>query len=185
MIQDLLPCGRDAQAVWDDADDDRLDLHEQTCSYCQGVLSERTALTAPLQDWRETALAVPPVLLDQVMVTIRSGLRAREYIPVPSLLGPVRLDRQVAAGILRWIVDGVEGATARTCRVGISAPVAGTSAETPTLVAALSVATTLGTDLPRLAAAIRQAVIESGSELLGVPIQTVDIEIADVTTSHG
>jgi hypothetical protein len=183
VTDDLLPCGRDALSVWDDADEDNLDVHEQICPYCQGVVSEHKALVAPVREWRMEPVQVPPALLERVMANVRANLRARNYLPLVSPHGPVRLDTRVAAAVLRSVVDQVDGARARTCRLDlVEAQVGAGSSEparTPVAVRLTIVART-DVNLPEVADQVRQLIGVVGAELLGLDIVTVDIHVVDV-----
>jgi hypothetical protein len=112
-----LPCGRDPLDVWDHAAAGRRPTHEQTCPYCQGVIAEYEVLVEPTRAWKVAEVDPPTALLERVMAIVRSSLRARTYLPLASPYGPVQLDAATAAAVLRWAVDQVEGARARSCRI--------------------------------------------------------------------
>jgi hypothetical protein len=117
MTNQKLPCGHDPLDVWDHAAADRIDSHEQTCSYCQGVIDEYRTLAAATREWRDEPVDVPTGLLERVMATVRAAMKARNYLPLVSPYGPVRLDVVTAAAVLRWTIDQHGDARARSCKI--------------------------------------------------------------------
>ncbi len=117
MTDDLLACGRDPLQVWDDAAGDHIGSHEQVCAYCQVVISEQQLLAGPVRRWQTQVIEAPATLLERVMTIVRAALRARSYLPLVSPYGPVRLDTATATAVLRWVVDQLDDARARTCRI--------------------------------------------------------------------
>lgn len=189
MTDEQLPCGRDPLDVWDHTAADRLDGHEQTCTYCQGVVSEYRVLAEPTRQWRSETVTAPAALLERVMATVRSNLRARNYLPLASPHGPVQLDTATAAGVLRWVVDQVDGARARSCRIELIDASVDDDHEQPDHGVAVDVQLTItaraGTHLPALAEQIRHMVRTVGEQLLGLTIDTVDIGIVDLFEPSG
>ncbi len=184
MTDRRLPCGRNPLEVWDDAAADRLDAHQQTCRYCQGVAAEYQALAKPIREWRAEAIEAPPALLSRVMATVRAGLTARTYLPLVSPHGPARLDTATAAATLRWAADQVDGVRARSCHidpVDLTPPARPADRAAPAVVAVrLSIAAPIGVDLPELADQVRRLIAETTTKLLGLAVTTIDIDIVDV-----
>jgi hypothetical protein len=198
-----LPCGRDPVEVWDRAAEDRLGAHEQICTFCQGVVTQYHHLAGPVRAWRDTPVEVPDSLLERVMATVRTTLRARTYLPLPSPHGPIRLETGTAAAVLRWATDQVDGIRARTCRIepvgpdpappdpgppdpGPPDPTAldpgptdpGTAG--PLVRVGLTVAVRPGSVIPTLARQVRDVIRAVGAELLGIDVDAVDITVVDL-----
>ncbi len=184
MSAQTLPCGRDALDVWDHAAGGSLDGHEQTCPYCQGVVDEYDALAEPTERWRAHPIDAPIALLERVMATVRAGLRARNYLPLVSPYGPVQLDTATAAAALRWVVDQVDGSRARSCKIQPvdlqPAPDEGGAPPDPAVTVRLTIIARSAVRLPPLAADIRRLIRAVGTELLGLDIVAVDIDIVDL-----
>ncbi len=186
MSAALLPCGCDPLDVWDHAAEDRLSSHEQTCAYCQGVVGEYRTLAEPTRRWRNEPIAAPVALLERVMATVRSGLKARNYLPLVSPYGPVQLDTATAAAVLRWVVDQVDGARARSCRIDpvdmspASDDLRPASSPDPVVAIRLTISARFGTHLEALAAQIRHVLSAVGRELLGLRVTSVDVDIVDL-----
>jgi hypothetical protein len=179
-----LPCGRDPLQVWDDVAEDRLDAHQQTCRYCQGVAAEYRSLAEPTREWRAETIEAPPALLNRVMATVRAGLTARTYLPLVSPHGPARLDTATAAAALRWAADQVNGVRARSCHidpVDLTPPTRPADETAPAVVAVrLSITAPIGVDLPELADEVRHLITETSTEILGLEVTTIDIDIVDL-----
>jgi hypothetical protein len=180
-----LPCGRDPLDVWDHAAAGRRPTHEQTCPYCQGVIAEYEVLVEPTRAWKVAEVDPPTALLERVMAIVRSSLRARTYLPLASPYGPVQLDAATAAAVLRWAVDQVEGARARSCRIdpraaGDAVSVSDVAFDGPLVDIDLTMTGRSGVRLQPLADDVRRVVVAVSGELLGLRAMTVDIEILDL-----
>jgi RNA polymerase sigma-70 factor, ECF subfamily len=179
-----LPCGRDPLQVWDDAAEDRLDAHQQTCRYCQGVAAEYRDLAEPIREWQAETIEAPPALLRRVMTTVRAGLTARNYLPLVSPHGPARLDTATAAAAMRWAADQVDGVRARSCHIDpidLTRPTRPPDEAAPAVVTVhLSITAPIGVDLLELADEVRRLVRDASNEILGLEIATINIDIVDV-----
>lgn len=184
MTPPTLPCGRDPIDVWDHAAADHLDAHEQTCTYCQGVISEYRLVAEPLRRWRDQPIQAPPSLLERVMTSVRASLLARNYLPLASPGGPVNLDTVTAQAALRWSVDQIPDARARSCdihqRPHLAEDLGGGPPQPPAVDIDLSITARFGVDLPGLAADVRHLVIAVAAEILGLDVVTVNIVIVDL-----
>ncbi len=184
MTPPNLPCGRDPIDVWDHAAADHLDSHEQTCTYCQGVISEYRLVAEPLRRWRDQPIQAPPTLLERVMTSVRAGLLARNYLPLASPGGPVNLDTVTAQAALRWSVDQLPDARARSCdihqRPNPADNLDGGPPRAPAVDIDLSVTARFGVDLTGLAADVRHLVATVAADILGIDVVTVNIVIVDV-----
>lgn len=215
MTDQQLPCGYDPLQVWDHAAADYLDSHEQTCPYCQGVVDEYNVLAGPIRAWKAAPVEVPPSLLDRVMTTVRTSLQARNYLPLVSPLGPIRLDTATAAAVLRWAVDQHGAARARSCKIepidrnrsdgtAVADSAGGTpggqgppnggppgggpgDADVPEAPVAirLTVTAARGTRLPHLADELRRLVRAVGTDLLGLDVTAIDVTVVDLFSPSG
>ncbi len=107
------------------------------------------------------------------MGAVRDRLRPEEALRLESPLGPNRLARAAAAGVLRAVVDAMDGMRARSCRIEQPGP--DTTADV-----ALTVTAPLGLDLVAATARVRRRVLAAGEQALGVPLRRVDIEVVDL-----
>lgn len=180
-----LPCGRDPVKVWDDAASDSLSGHETICRYCQGVVSEYRLIADPLVRFVSESVEPPPGLLERVMVAVRMALHSREFLSLSSAYGPVRLDVVTAASVLRYAVDQVPGARARSCRilsVDTDQPLK-PSAEPPApppVKLEISILAQAGDSIVALADDVREVLVAVGRELLGLDVAGVDVNVVDV-----
>lgn len=182
-----LPCGRDPLDVWDHAAARRLDYHEQSCPYCQGVAGEQAVVSGPADRYLSTVGEPPTSLLDRVMTAVRAGLRARDVLPLPSPHGPVTVDAATAAAALRYTVDQGTTARARSCRIrprhvppAGDHQLGGDPVLPPSVTISLSIAVLAGEDIEHLAGHIRDLVIRVCAEVLGLDVATVDIDVVDL-----
>ncbi|HEY1734628.1 MAG TPA: hypothetical protein VGG23_09285, partial [Acidimicrobiales bacterium] len=116
---------------------------------------------------------------------VRISLRARNYLPLVSTDGPVRLDTATAAAVLRWVVDQVDGARARTCQIEPldlhpDVEEAGVGAPDPIVAIRITLAARSNTRLAPIAAEVRDLVRSVSGELLGLDVTSVDIVVADL-----
>lgn len=184
-VTDHLPCGRDPVDVWDHIAVDRLSAHEQTCPYCQGVVSEYRALSAPTQRWRALPVEVPASLLERVLSTVRAGLRARNYLPLTAPGGPVNIDTATAEAALRWSLDQTDGARARSCKIRRRDPDTsgvddGAAPPAPTVDIALTITARIGMPIPPVVAEGRELVRWVAVDLLGLDVARIDISVEDL-----
>jgi hypothetical protein len=195
---DRLACGREAAAVWDDAEAGRLDEHERSCPHCQAVAADAAGLADDAAGLAAAPLEPPTGLLERVMSVVHAELR-QDYLPLPSREGPARLDRAAAAAMLRQAADAMSGVWARSCRITPpgqhspatvedeqeqEAPEPGVASGEPAgAVVELSITVVFGADLPSAAARVQQLVATAGQRLLGIPVERVDVTVADVFES--
>jgi hypothetical protein len=193
-----LACGRDAAAVWDDTEAGRLDEHERGCPYCQAVTVDAAGLAADAAGLAAEDIEPPPSLLERVMSVVHAELRT-DYLLLASREGPARLDRAAAAAVLRQAADQMIGVRARSCRItppgghpptttteeegeeAQQAPELGAATDQPAgAVVAISITVVYGADLPSTAARVQQLVTTAADRLLGLPVDRVDVTVADV-----
>lgn len=180
-----LGCGREPAKVWEHAAAGRLDRHEASCPHCQTTVADQASLQAGIRELIDEPIELPPSLLDQVMAVVRVELR-RDYLPLPTRYGTARLQQRSAAAVLRHAVDQMSGIRARSCRISPATDAyhdrpPGTAPPRDTAWRVqMSVAVQLGTNLPSSAARARQMILRAADQLLGLPIDQVDIDVIDV-----
>jgi len=182
-----LACGRDAAAVWEDAETGRLDAHAHRCPHCQAVAADAAALHASTVELAAEPIEPPPALVDRVMSMVRTELR-HDYLPLPTRHGPARIEHRPATAVLRHAVDQMPGVRARSCR--ITTPDRGEQdgsaghddgdVDPPDTVVAISVAVAFGADLPTTAARVQQLILTAADRLLGLPVDRVNVTVVDV-----
>ena len=173
-----LACGRDAAVVWDRAEAGLpLDAHGRDCPHCSATYAEARRLEVAVHRMAEEPVQLPAqaveAVLGRVLETARSRIRPEEALRLDSPLGPNRLARTAAAGVLRAVVDTMDGMRARSCRIDQPGP--DTAADVT-----LTVAARLGLDLASAAVRVRQTVLVAGEQLLGLPLRRVDIEVVEL-----
>jgi len=183
-----LPCGRPAARVWERAATGRLDAHERTCQYCQAVVTDQALLARAARELTADPQEPPPGLLERVMSMVRAELQ-HDYLPLPARHGPARVEHGPAASVLRHAVDQMAGVRARSCRIVLAdeqpnprPPKDGGPApgQPPGALVRLSVAVVFGADLLSVAARAQQMVLAAAEQLLGLPVEAVDVEVVDV-----
>ena len=173
-----LACGRDAALVWDLAEAGLpLDAHGRGCPHCSAAYADARRLDATVHRMAAEPVEAPPsaleAVLGRVMGAVRAELRPEEALVLDSPLGPNRVARSAAAGVLRAVVDTMDGMRARSCRIEQPGP--DTSADVT-----LTVSARFGLELASAAARVRQTVLAAGEQLLGLPLRRVDIEVVDL-----
>lgn len=181
-----LACGRDAAAVWEDAETGRLDAHELRCPHCQAVATDAAVLHASTAELAAEPIEPPPALVDRVMSMVRTELR-HDYLPLPTRPGPARIEHRSAAAVLRHAVDQMPGVRARSCRITMPDRVEVDGAARhddfggdPGTVVGISVAMAFGADLPTTAARVQQLILAASDRLLGLPVDQVNVTVVDV-----
>ena len=173
---DRLPCGHHAGQLWRDLADGTPGEHARACPHCQAAL---TAIRPPLTATGEMAAepARPPDdLVGRVMAAIRGRAVPAPRIALPSPAGiRLQISEHAAAIILRAAGDSVEGVRARSCRLTPAAPGESTST-------GLRLTISLRYDMPALLAAraVRAAVRTAARGQLGLTLDRIDIEVADI-----
>jgi len=192
-----LPCGRPAARVWERAATGRLDAHERTCQYCQAVVTDQVLLARAARELTTDPQEPPPGLLERVMSMVRAELQ-HDYLPLPARHGPARVEHGPAASVLRHAVDQMAGVRARSCRISLAdeqpnprphndgGPAPGQPpGQPPGALVRLSVAVVFGADLLSVAARAQQIVLAAAEQLLGLPVEAVDVEVVDVFPPAG
>jgi len=173
---DRLPCGRHADELWDHLARGTPDEHARACEHCQAALDEiRPLLTATSELAAEPARP-PDDLTGRVMTVIRARIPPAPRIALPGPAGiRLHISEHAAAIILRAAGDTVEGVRARSCQL----TPAGHDNSTP---ADLKLTISLRYNMSALAAAtaVRIAVRAAARAQLGLTLDRIDIEVADI-----
>jgi len=169
----LLPCGRSVEDVWDDLEAGRVTDHALHCPHCttaQASLDDLTEATRALID----DPAEPPAgLLDKIMTAVRADLNLGRRIP---LTPRVDISTHALAAVLRYAVDGVEGIRAQQCRIEVSP-------DDPRAVRVrMSVSLRFGSGQVTALDEARRRVVAALPERIGLELETLDFEVADVWT---
>jgi hypothetical protein len=171
-----LPCGHDVDKLWDDLAGSRLDEHARGCEYCQTALTQIRPLRAATSELAAEPVRPPADLSGRVMAVIGGRIPPAPQI---ALTGPagirLSISERAAAIVLRAAGDTVEGVRARSCRLTPPACDMDTSA-------ALRLTISIRYGLPAFAAAraVRVAVRNAARAQLGLPLDTIDIEVVDI-----
>lgn len=179
-----LLCGRDPCEVWDEAVRGQLDTHEQGCPHCQAVAADARLVLTPVSEYLSERVEPPPSMVERIMVRVRTELRPREWLPLSSPHGPVRLERAAATSVLRHLLDQVPGVRARSCQISIVdlvEPADGTAQPIGLEVeVGLSISVAFDLDIPVAVAAVRQVVVSGAETLLNLAVARVDVAVVDV-----
>lgn len=180
-----LACGRDAGEVWNRAAAGRRNAHD--CPHCQAVVEDQRRLATAIAALTEEVLEPPPSLVERVMGAVLAELRPAGYLPLPTRRGQARIDRVAAAGVLRHAVDQMSALRVRSCRIRLPEPIGldDTSRTGPVVrpQAAwvhITVTARFGTDLISATARVRQMILAAAENLLGLPLDGVDVDVVDV-----
>ncbi|MGH3914923.1 MAG: Asp23/Gls24 family envelope stress response protein [Pseudonocardiaceae bacterium] len=183
----VLACGRNAAEVWERAAAGRQDTHSHDCPHCQAVAEDQRRLATAIAALREEALEPPPSLVDRVMGAVLAELRPASYLPLPTRRGRARIDRVAAAGVLRHAVDQMFALRVRSCQIRIPEPFELGHTSHATLVVSpspawvhITVTARFGTDLISTTARVRQMILAAAEDLLGLPLDGVDVEVVDI-----
>lgn len=169
-----LACGRDAAVVWDRAEAGTPpDAHERDCPHCTAVRADAAGLSSLVHRMAAEDIEPPPSVMERVMGAVMSELRPHDVLQLESPHGANRLGRPAAAGVLRGVVDRMDGLRARSCRIE----------QVPDRFDAdvtITVTARFGVDLASVTARVRQMVLAAGEQTLGVPVRRVDISVVDI-----
>ncbi|MFI6019411.1 hypothetical protein ACIBCP_17535 [Streptomyces sp. NPDC051287] len=170
-----LPCGRLLSQVWEQARDDAsaADPHLRTCPHCREAVEGLAAVDAATRALRATDPPGLRALADRVMAAVRAEARLGRLLRLTDPDRDLRIAESAAAKILRRAADTVPGTRAAACRL---AP-AGAGLD---VLVTMTVAAALGRPLPETAHRVREAVLRSAAQDLGLAVAAVDIDVVDV-----
>ncbi|MET8968907.1 Asp23/Gls24 family envelope stress response protein [Streptomyces hydrogenans] len=178
---ELLACGRELAAVWEQAAHPRPDdPHALTCVYCRQAVADLEHLraaalppdTAPSSGIDTSALA------RRVMEVVRLELRPGRDLPLGEVDEDSWIYESVAARTLRSAAEEVAGVRAGSCRITPpgtrSAPVRG-----PVTVC-VDITAEYGCDLTAVSRAVRDSLAHAARERLGLALAAVDVNVTDL-----
>lgn len=114
----LLPCGRDAEQVWEHLERGSTDEHERACVHCATARRSLAALREITQVLVADDAAPPPDLTGRIMNAVRAELRRGTTVALPTgEPGEVEVSSRAVAVVLRFAADGVPGVRARRCKL--------------------------------------------------------------------
>ncbi|MFF4645888.1 hypothetical protein [Streptomyces sp. NPDC001389] len=172
---EVLPCGRLLSRVWEQAQDaaSPADPHTLSCSHCREAAEGLATVNAATEALRAQSPPDLRTLADRVMNLVRAETRLGRLLPLADPDRDLKLAENAAAKVLRQAADTVPGARAATCRLTPAGE--GTDVRvTMTLAAALD------RPLPDRIHQVRQSVLRSAVQDLGLAVTAVDITVVDV-----
>ena len=173
---DTLACGHHVDELWNRFACGTPDPHARACEHCQAALTEIRPLLTATSELAAQPAGPPDDLTGQVMAVIRARTAPAPRIALPGPAGiRLHISEHAAAVILRAAGDTVEGVRARSCQL----TPAGHDNSTP---ADLKLTISLRYDMSALAAAkaVRAAVRGAARAQLGLTLDRIDIEVADI-----
>ncbi|MES4890863.1 hypothetical protein [Streptomyces sp. NPDC096012] len=172
---EVLPCGRLLSRVWEQAGDAAPDgdPHTVSCPHCREALAGLSTVNAATRALRAEGAPGLQALADRVMDVVRAEVRLGRLLPLADPDRALRIAESAAAKVLRRAADSVPGARAANCRLVPEG--AGSDVRvTMTLAAALD------RPLPDRVRQVRQSVLDSAGQELGLAVTVVDITVVDV-----
>jgi len=173
---DTLPCGHHVDQLWNHLAHGTPDPHARACEHCQAALTEIGPLLTATSELAAEPAWPPDDLTGRVMAVIRARIPPAPRIALPSPAGiRLHISEHAAAIILRAAGDTVEGVRARSCQL----TPAGHDNSTP---ADLKLTISLRYNMSALTAAttVRAAVRAAARAQLGLTLDRIDIEVADI-----
>ncbi|MFI1381458.1 Asp23/Gls24 family envelope stress response protein [Embleya sp. NPDC020886] len=180
----LLPCGRDPEAVLEHAAAGESDEHERSCPECQALLRDHSVLDQVTREWAELPVPVPDDLGVRVMRLVRAELHTGRLLPLGEPDEQLTLTESAAARTLRAAVDAEPGVQARSCRIRPYENRAGAAVPGPVTVR-LSVGVPYGEPIHALADRLRERVRRAASERLGLEVAKVDVDVVGLESAAG
>ncbi|WP_051699799.1 Asp23/Gls24 family envelope stress response protein [Streptomyces sp. NRRL F-4474] len=184
---ELLACGRDLAAVWEQTEyagrpghtgRAQADAHTLGCAHCREAVADlerlRTAALAPT-----TADAGGPpdasALVRRVMDVVRLELRPGRTLPLGEADEDIWMYESVAARTVRAAAEEVPGVRAGSCRIappggGVRGPVT----------VRLEVTVEYGHDLRATSEAVRRGAVSAARDRLGLTVSALDVTVSDL-----
>jgi len=176
LASDRLPCGQQIDKLWDQLADGSPGEHTRSCEHCQSAIAQIRPLLAATSELATEPVRPPAGLSGRVMTAIRAGINPAPRIALPGQTGiRLNISEHAAAAILRAAGDMVDGVRSRSCRLTPAVPDA-------SIAASLKLTISLRYDMPApaVAKAVRVAVRAAARAQLGLTVDRIDIEVADV-----
>ncbi|MFD4245714.1 Asp23/Gls24 family envelope stress response protein [Streptomyces sp. NPDC058525] len=178
---ELLACGRDLAAVWEQATHTRADPHTSSCVNCQEALADlerlRAAVLPPMPDG-PTDPSDTSSLARRVMDLVRLELRPGRNLPLGELEEDSWIYESVAARILRAAAEEVPGVRAGSCRI-VPPDGPGVARRGPVTVH-LKITAEYGRDLQALSEAVRSTTARAAHERIGLTVSALDATVSDL-----
>ncbi|MFG6300888.1 Asp23/Gls24 family envelope stress response protein [Streptomyces rochei] len=179
---ELLACGRTLSQAWAAWEDDINDPHLSDCPHCAQAVQQLTLLGEAVlgtrdeneTDWDTTGLT------ERVMEVVRLELRPGRPLPLGTQDEDLWVREAMVAKTLRAAAETVSGVHAGSCRVRPTTQDV-TGCERGPVRVRLEVVVPFTADLQNLADEIRSRVSTAADAALGLPVENVNIHIADVT----
>ncbi|MGW6785149.1 hypothetical protein [Streptomyces sp. NPDC054987] len=170
---ELLPCGRPLGRAWRQARGagGARDPHSSQCPHCRGAIEGLTALDRATQALRAEEQPDGHHLATRIINAVRTEVRLGPLLYLDDPAHDLRIAESAAAKVLRRAADTVPGLRAASCR--ITASESGEAAHVVTI----TVAATLDRPLRGRAEALREAVLHSAQDVLGLTVTAVNVEI--------
>ncbi|MGP3923341.1 hypothetical protein [Streptomyces sp. 8N616] len=174
----LLPCGRPLRVVWEQARDMGhlglpADPHTTDCPYCRQAVEGLAALDEASRAMRDQERPSGLTLAERVMHAVRAEVRLGRMLPLDDPAQDLQIAETAAAKVLRRAADSVPGSQAASCRLR--------PAEDGRAVhITLTLFVALDRPVPDRAGEVRRAVFDAAERTLGLAINGIDLEIADV-----
>ncbi|MGW4050231.1 Asp23/Gls24 family envelope stress response protein [Streptomyces sp. NPDC004779] len=179
---ELLACGRDLAAVWEQATlASADDLHTLSCVFCSQAVADLERLRAaalPL------ATATPPAdvdtsaLVERVMDVVRLELRPGRDLPLGASDEDSWIYESVAARTLRAAAEEVPGVRAGSCR--ITPQGSRLSPGRGPVGVRIAITVEYGRDLRCVTDAVRDGLARAALERLGLAVSAFDVTVTDL-----
>lgn len=176
-----LPCGIDAEAVWEDLHQERDGAHDDTCAECASARAGLRRLMEATRVLLDAPVEPPPGLLSSIMSAVRAEIRRGETLPLPQDnhpgLGPAQVSEAAVAVVLRFAVDTLPGVRARSCRITTEGAAPGSVVVRLSLILRYP-------QLPgeELFAQVRTLIQDTLSVRVGLRAAVIDLEVVDLWT---
>ncbi|MFF9147385.1 Asp23/Gls24 family envelope stress response protein [Streptomyces sp. NPDC014861] len=183
---ELLACGRDLAAVWEQASlAPADDLHTLTCAYCSQAVADLERLRAAALPF---ATGTPPADLDtsalvqRVMDVVRLELRPGRDLPLGESDEDSWIYESVAARTLRAAAEEVPGVRAGSCRVTPQG--SRVSPGRGPVGVRIAITVEYGRDLRSTTEAVREGLARAARERIGLAVSAFDVMVTDLHDPH-
>ncbi|MEU0126449.1 MULTISPECIES: Asp23/Gls24 family envelope stress response protein [unclassified Streptomyces] len=180
-----LPCGRSLPDVWDTWEQGTTDPHTRDCPHCRQAVDELEALQTSVHRLNAEPAGTEPydtlALTQRVMDVVRLELRPGHPLPLGEPDEDIWIMEAVAARTVRAAAETVDGVRAGSCRITPHRPPAGDPSR---IDVRLEIHAPLTADLPSTAEQVRQHVLASVHDRLGLVLTSIDIQITDLVDAN-
>ena len=190
----VLPCGRDALQVVDQARAGRIDEHSRTCRYCRSAIADDDQQRRYVEDLQSEPVEVPATLLPSVMRTVWSELRPGRRVPLPVAEGTAFATELAITSMIQQALEQLPELVVHTCRLHFaddpvdaadavaSVTLSGGSGgqSTADIRVEVRAAAAYPSTLTALADTVREAVAATLLTQFGLSLAGIDISFVDV-----